>query len=334
MRYWKGLLLPLLFSILLEGCQKAPDFKNVDGAIVAVENVVPATEKESEMMNDEQKNDDIENAKIVTDYGEIVFDVKPDEIITPNIITMGKLNQKAYSKEKIQDVICPNVNINKATDYIEENVWIEKNQDNQEGWIKKLGISNNGFDFSDYELDHKYTSMDDGEINSSECEELEAALMEKLSQLNSNYVVDTVKAYGKADEKYYDCKLILKIDDISCFADNETTVQVNGDAKISGEGISSIWMSNNYVVDQSEKVEIIDYKKVVELAENCINRKLINPFGSIKISHIQLMYMIYDSNGKYIYNPIWMLQNIEDGVIYNYVAFNAIDGEMAYYSGI
>ena len=62
--------------------------------------------------------------------------------------------------------------------------------------------------------------------------------------------------------------------------------------------------------------------------------KIINPNGSIRISDIRLEYKIDESDGQYSYYPVWVLSEGEKGNSHIYAAFNAVNGELEYYSGM
>ena len=323
-----------VLSIALNGCQKAPDSRNVNGAIVAAQNTEMWTETEKSVTNNIEENEDIENVNILACNGEINFMVTGN-IDIPEQIKSGILVKKDYSKEQLQSVFCPDAELEKSLEYGQDmEVWIEKEKNDSDRWSKKLELSVLGCSFSNYELDHKYISMDDGVVDESESKTLQENLMQTLKQLGVNYGIDVVKAYGEGMNKYYDYTLILKINDIACITNGNAEVQVTGDAKVSNEGIGSIWLSDNLVVNQSENIKVEAYNNAITWMKSCVRQKLINPSGTINITEIQLRYMIDKSDGEYSFHPVWLLRNIEDGILYNYAAFNAVNGNLEYYSGM
>lgn len=339
----KVILVCFSLIFILCSCQRTPDSKNVNGVKVEIKSTEAASIESAleSGSSDINRSSSLEGVSFSTDAGNILLEVP--NVTQPDTIYEGNLTQKFYDKEQMQQVFCPNVTL-EQDDYDEfTDCWVEFDHDENDevDWKQSIKISSGPYYdywYTYYPLDKKFNSTDVIEVSDTDIASKQEACMHTvqsyLDQLQTNYKIDNITCYGDETEQYFTFELGLNIEGISCFSTNDSGVVISGRAQLSEEGLGSFGISQDFEVKDQQSVNIISASKLTDILEAAIKSKIINPVGEITISNIQLEYEINILDGEYIFYPVWVMEQKVNDTFYTYAAFNALSGELEYYSGM
>lgn len=335
MRIFKRIAVGMSLVCILSSCQSVPESKDING--VSVEK--PLT---GYAHDDIQETGDFSGSLagivITTDNGQIMVDVQ--NVNTLETIYEGILQKKTYSAEKFRQVFCPDVSMEQGIYNGATECLVELNSgksDTGNDWNRSIIISDSPYDdcsYTYYPLEGQFTAMDESVPDVSIQEECTAVVQSYLEQLGTSYAIDSVTTYGEGSGKYYWFDLVLNLNGIPCFTDRRSNIVVSGKVQLSEDGLGYFAIAEEFEPLDQKKVDILSANRLPEFLRENVKAKIINPNGSIRISDIRLEYKIDESDGQYSYYPVWVLSEGEKGNSHIYAAFNAVNGELEYYSGM
>lgn len=335
MRIFKRIAVGMSLVCILSSCQSMPESKDVNGVFVEK----PVTEyAHGDIQETEDFSGSLTGIVITADKGQIMVDVQ--NVNALETVYEGILQKKTYSAEKFRQVFCPDVPMEQGTYNGAAECLVELNSGKSatgNDWNRSIIISDSPYDdcsYTYYPLEGQFTAMDESAPDVPVQEECAAVVQSYLEQLGTGYAIDSVTAYGEGSGKYYWFDLVLNLNGIPCFTDRSSNIVVSGKAQLSEVGLGYFAIAEEFVPSDQKKADILSANRLPEFLRENVKAKIINPNGNIRISDIRLEYKINESDGQYSYYPIWVLSEGENGTSHIYVAFNALNGELEYYSGV
>ena len=334
------------------GCQSAPEGTDINGIQVETSPWQRAETADSAGFVDSAGTaDSAENAisegadnriSMTTDNGRIDLDIS--NVSLPEAVYAGTLKKKTYTFEQFQDVFCPGIPLEEDTFGEYTDCRVEFNDfesDMGNDWKRAIRITRadapyDSYSYTYFPLEQVFAAMDETTPEQSVMDKCEEQLQSYIDQLGTNYRINTVRCYGEETEKCYGFNLILTLNDIPCFKDGDQDIVITGQAQLSEDGLGSFDISEDFEIENQDTVDIISADQLPALLNANVQNKLINPTGLISISDVRLEYNISLSDGQYTFEPVWVMYQHNQGsdVLFSYAAFNAVNGELTYYSGM
>lgn len=300
------------------------------------EQVMAGTHIQSEIQKDNGRHVTME----LKADGESGFRVDADVVIPDSEIRQGILQAGEWDISKVTGILCPDVPVYPT-------------QENQQGYIlykggdtykeldydTALNISqlDGSLQFSNYKLDDYFVDGNYSMKDKAEWTDEERQLVQNLEQQAADIFIQIglesqlkhTELFAAGHKAYCMIRTVRCMDGYLLMNDDGTMIY---DSMFIAEcGINEMNISCIYEAQDAASVSVLSLDEILEIVEEGVKKKNINPYMVNAINRIELVYMTEIKDGALRFFPAWCFIEELDGVFdVTVLCIDARNGAIAY----